>query len=272
MSGKDREYVTPAGQPSITPSIPSLQLATPTHHLTTAQRLKALHRSVQQCGFTSLADALNAELLCVDRGAASMRAVAFYSGFECAQLLTTIVSSTRFNRQVNSTPEFKDFRQSFMGDTLEREIDTLACSKDSQCQMKAFTAEHIEKFIPKLLDAAHRRHAPLVRNVLHRMTKADQYPPGLSSADHELECDIPTTGRSGAGGQRRHRDRGLIAITALCMFCYGRNDRPNALQGLLGFFLFATNTAKRCVEVLHRFGLSAAYETVIRALRGDGNA
>ena len=173
MSGKDRESVTLAGQPSTTPSIPSLQPATPTHHLPTAQRLKALHRSVQQCGFTSLGDALNAELLCVDRGAALKRAVAFYSGSECTQLLATIVSSTRFNRQVNSTPEFKDFTLSFMSDTLEREIDRLACSKDSQCQMKSFTPEHIERFTPKLPDAAHRRRAPLLRNILHRMTKAD---------------------------------------------------------------------------------------------------
>ena len=190
MSEKDREYVSPARQPSTTPSIPSLQPAAPIHHLSTAQRLKALHRSVQQCGFTSLGDALHAELLCVDRRGALKRAVAFYSGSGSTQLLMTIASSKRFNRQVNSAPEFKDFTLSFMTDTLEREIDTLACSKDSQSQMKSFTPEHIEKFTLKLLDAAHRRHAPLLCNLLHRMTKADQYPPGLSSADDKLECDM----------------------------------------------------------------------------------
>ena len=67
-------------------------------------------------------------------------------------------------------------------------------------------------------------------------------------------------------------DRGLISTTALCMLCYGRSDRSNALQGLLSYFLFAINTAKRCVEVLHRLGLSVAYETVIRALRDNGEA
>lgn len=40
----------------------------------------------------------------------------------------------------------------------------------------------------------------------------------------------------------------------------------------MGYFLFASNTAKRCVEVLHRLGLSIAYETVISALRRNGEA
>ena len=67
MSESEHEPVTVAGQPS-TPN-----------DLSTIQRLNELHRSVRQCGFVSLADALNAGLLCVDRGAASKRAVAFYS-------------------------------------------------------------------------------------------------------------------------------------------------------------------------------------------------
>ena len=35
----------------------------------------------------------------------------------------------------------------------------------------------------------------------------------------------------------------------------------------MGYFLFASNTAKRYVEVLHRLGLSISYETVVWALR-----
>ena len=209
---------------------------------------------------------MNAKLLCVDRGAAAKRAVAFYSGPDCTQLLTTVVSSKRFNR-VNSSPEFKDFALSFVTDILELEIDTLTSSKDSQCMMKSFTPEHIEKFTLELLDAAHRRHAPLLRNLLHRMTKADPYPPGRGFTDNE-----PARSSSGAHRQHLHTDCGLISITALCMLCYGRSDRSNALQGLVGYFLFATNTAKRCTEVLHRLGLSVAYETVIRALRDNGDA
>lgn len=40
----------------------------------------------------------------------------------------------------------------------------------------------------------------------------------------------------------------------------------------MGYFLYASNTAKRCIEVLHRLGLSISYETVISALRRNGEA
>ena len=67
MSESEYEPVTPAGLPSAP------------HHLSTVQRLNQLHRSVRQCGSASLAEALDAELVSVDRGAASKQAVAFYS-------------------------------------------------------------------------------------------------------------------------------------------------------------------------------------------------
>ena len=129
----------------------------PAHPLSAIQRLNVLHRSVRQCSFISLADALEAELHCVGRGAAVKRVVAFYSGPECTRLLTTTVSSKRFKRGNSALlPEFKDFALSPVTHILEREIDTLACSKNSQCEMKSFTPEHIQKFTPKLLDVAHR--------------------------------------------------------------------------------------------------------------------
>jgi hypothetical protein len=40
----------------------------------------------------------------------------------------------------------------------------------------------------------------------------------------------------------------------------------------VGYFLFASNTAKRTVEVLHRFGLSVLYDTILKALRHNAEA
>ena len=42
--------------------------------------------------------------------------------------------------------------------------------------------------------------------------------------------------------------------------------------GSCGIFPIASNTAKRCVEVLHRLGLSVTYETVVSAPRRNGKA
>jgi hypothetical protein len=50
---------------------------------------------------------------------------------------------------------------------------------------------------------------------------------------------------------------------------YARNSSSNALQGMMGHFLFAMNTAKRSMEVLHRLGLSVPYETVTGTLKAN---
>lgn len=78
----------------------------------------------------SLADVLEPQLLCANRGAASKRTVSFYSGLGCTRLLTTTASSKRFNRG-NSTKEFKDSALSFVPDILEREINALVSSRGS---------------------------------------------------------------------------------------------------------------------------------------------
>ena len=121
MSESEYEPVTPAGQPTT-------RCTTPVP-LSTVQRLNMLHHSVRECGFVSFADSLNAELVCVGRGAAAKRAVAIYSGPECTQLLTTIVSSKPFN-QGNCAPELLNFALSLVTDTLEREMNALLSSKD----------------------------------------------------------------------------------------------------------------------------------------------
>ena len=51
-----------------------------------------------------------------------------------------------------------------------------------------------------------------------------------------------------------------------------KSDRSNALQGIVGYFLFASNTAKWCVEVLHHLGLTVAYRTMNSALRFNAEA
>ena len=72
--------------------------------------------------------------------------------------------------------------------------------------------------------------------------------------------------------KQRLRDTCIINATAVALLCYAKNDRPNALQGIVGYFLFASNTAKRCVEVLNRLGLTVTYKTVNSALKYNAEA
>lgn len=51
------------------------------------------------------------------------------------------------------------------------------------------------------------------------------------------------------------------------MLSYARSQKSNIYQMLKGYFTFAYNVAKRCVDVLHSMGLCVSYETICIALK-----
>ena len=64
-------------------------------------------------------------------------------------------------------------------------------------------------------------------------------------------------------------NRALVAVVTLCMLCYGRNKRSNLLQTIIGYFAFASNVPKQCVEVLYQMGLFTSYEQILQTLQAN---
>lgn len=64
----------------------------------------------------------------------------------------------------------------------------------------------------------------------------------------------------------RHRNKPLIATICLCFIGYRRNKNANLLQIVNGYFAFAQNIPKRCLEVFHQMGLIVSGETVCHFL------
>ena len=67
--------------------------------------------------------------------------------------------------------------------------------------------------------------------------------------------------------QRRHRrrQRWLTVVTAGLVHC--RSQKKNLLAANVGYFLFASKTPKRVIEIIHRLGLSISYESIVHTLR-----
>lgn len=56
------------------------------------------------------------------------------------------------------------------------------------------------------------------------------------------------------------------------MLAYSKSKSANLLQMVAGYFAFAQNVPKRCVEAFHKMGLLVTSETVRRALNANGEA
>ena len=67
---------------------------------------------------------------------------------------------------------------------------------------------------------------------------------------------------------RRKASRKKICVSvAIAILLYTRSQKVNLMQSHIGYFLFASKTSKRVIEVLHRLGISKGYESITDTLR-----
>ena len=132
--------------------------------------------------------------------------------------------------------------------------------------MSDFTPEHIGSFSPTRLAKVQFQYTPTLATLLSNLVGPNDgvMPVAQDSEDASAGQRKP--------GNQRPRDTAIIVTTSMALLCYATSDLSNALQGIMGYFLFASNTAKRCIEVLHRLGLTATYGTINSALRFNAEA
>lgn len=71
---------------------------------------------------------------------------------------------------------------------------------------------------------------------------------------------------------RQQQNKGFIATICLCMLAYSRSKDANLLQMVAGYFAFAQNMPKWCVEVFHKMSLLVTSETVRQELTANSKA
>ena len=151
---------------------------------------------------------------------------------------------------------------------LDNEFEALSTAHEARCTMSDFTPEHIGTFSLTWLAEVQFQYAPTLVALVPNLVG-----PNGGAIDSELEDagEEQPKGQRKLGNQRT-RDTAIIATAAVALLCYAKSNRSNALQDIVGYFLFASNTAKWCAEVLHRLGLTVAYGTMNSALRFNAEA
>jgi hypothetical protein len=113
----------------------------------------------------------------------------------------------------------------------------------------------------------HNQQAPILHTLFRRLVKVQSHKADL---DMELDDNMASgLDEESEKKSQRSADRSLIATIALGMLRYARNSSSNALQGMMGHFLFAMNTATRSMEALHRLSQWVPYETVTGTLKAN---
>lgn len=71
---------------------------------------------------------------------------------------------------------------------------------------------------------------------------------------------------------RQQQNKAYIATICLCMLAYSRRKYAKLLQMIAGYFAFAQNMPKQCVEVFHKIGILVTGETIRQALIANSKA
>jgi hypothetical protein len=164
---------------------------------------------------------------------------------------------------------------------MTREADVIR--KDKQCQIgsKGVTPEFIRAFSFQSLGLRFAALAPTLWRLVCSLgdisqDTANQYlespPEGPEELEEpELEDPEPLPNSEARPNEKKHKakEKVLAAIMVISELAFTRSRNCNAMQMMIGYYLFSTRTGKRVIGVLNHLGISVSYDTVRLALQAN---
>ena len=150
---------------------------------------------------------------------------------------------------------FDSFVRACAGEKVSKEMKKLAKDKKLRLPCDKFSPQKLSAFSFTDVDQQHQAIAPFTRQLLRCCVKGsditlrgteDEDAEELPEELPELRDDMRREDALLSNRRDATRNRALVAVVALCMLCYGRNERSNLLQTIIGYFAFASNVPKRC--------------------------
>jgi hypothetical protein len=237
--------------------------------LTPIERLWAVQQTLEAFQFDSIADALLLELKVGGRESVGVgkRTSRFFTNGKCVELLTAIVQHRKF--------ALDDLLQqdNFVG-VVSRLFKRISDAEMEKVTKSQVLQQGLVNFRPELfenndifndIEREQKQHAPILTGVIQTIARVDKGRKDSSNTETE-QPDIQD-GISQRKVLKALRNRRLISIISIQMLAYARKKSCNVMQGVLGVFLYATNTSKRTLETLHQCGLCVSYDAVLKAMR-----
>ena len=158
----------------------------------------------------------------------------------------------------------------WVGSLYKNELTNLCKDQRNRMNARNLGPEHIETFNFPGLARLYAYDAPHLWDLVCGLAdvsaeKAHTYMAENDPDDEENERD------DDGGRERTPRQKALVATISVGMLAFGRSRNSNRLQGLMGYYLFATRTGKRTIGVLNRLGISTSYSYVNMALRANAD-
>lgn len=236
------------------------------------QRLAAVQSSLRAHGFSSVGQCLVAELQC-DEAHTRRRTARFLESDCLGQILAAASENAAFSFKC---PVLRKVSIALVEDIVDTEMRTLTRADSMRKPTNSFTHSYITDFSLAALAAVQYECAPTTKRLVDVMLNSRismGIPAHLEDEEPKpIELGKVQEPAAATAESSRTSRADLISTTAICLAAYGRSQRANALQGMMGYFLSASDAGKRVIEVLHCLGICITYESVNRALQANAKA
>ena len=156
---------------------------------------------------------------------------------------------------------------------MSKKIKKLAKDKKLRLLYDKFSPQKLSSFSFTDVDQQHQAIAPFTRQLLWCcVNRSDITLCGTKNEDTEelpeelpeLRDNMPRKDALLSKRKNATHNCALVIVVALCMLCYRRNKRSNLLQIIIGYFAFASNVPKQCMEILDQIKLFISYEQILQ--------
>ena len=208
-------------------------------------RLVHIHESLTAWGFSSASELLIAQLERDDtRG--RRETTNFFMDGRFAALIRCCLRQHAAGRVAG---ELIDDLIPIISKHMDRELDALC--KALRKQLKTYTPDDIRSLEFETVGSLQKQHAPYF---------------------HRLLASLTSAGGHNSNTKEASRNKEVMLTFSIAHLCHIRTRRANLLQGHIGYFLVSTGTRKRCIEALHRLGLTVAFESLNKLQRSIADA
>ena len=246
------------------------------------QNLNEIQDFLHERGFPSVFD-LVAEVLRNSEKDNNQQVNDWFSNDGFSQFFSQCIQHPAFiKKSSHHSEKFRDDISSVAGQILRTEFNGMIKSKVLQKPLESYGPGDITGLeftsMQNELDTKAPRLISILRNIVLKNHSNLEVDAEEVETDQEHEASLLTSiGHLETQSYKRKRvgrprNRDLLINNAIALLCYARSSKVNLLQSLTGYYLMATNTSKRAIEVLHQLGHSVTYTSVSAALRGNAEA
>ncbi|WP_375449348.1 hypothetical protein [uncultured Nostoc sp.] len=127
--------------------------------------------------------------------------------------------------------------------------------------------QRLRTFLLVEINRVHKQEAPFIRFLLQAYVDSHDHiidDPNLDLADDDIPLlrDNMVNPPNLEEQNLPKRNRALISVVSLALLCYGRNERSNIFQRIIGHYAFSSNIPKRSVESFHQMGIIVSYKSI----------